>query len=90
MAFKTGPAVPASDVKATGTRGISDKGRSATYRKRGLWAIKKKHGGEFPKTAKAEKKAEEPAAKVQHPCSPQQADAQAQIAPDHWTCRTDG
>ena len=39
------------------TRGISKQGRSATYRRRGLWAIKKKHGGKFPTHAAAVKPA---------------------------------
>ena len=56
MAFDTGPAQPSGDVKAVAPRGISEKGRSATYKKRGLWAIKKKHGGEFPKQDKQAKK----------------------------------
>ena len=41
-------------------RGISSEGRSKTYKRRGLWAIKKKHGGEFPKHEKKEKPAEAP------------------------------
>ena len=61
MAFDTGPAQPSGDVKAVAPRGVSEKGRSATYKKRGLWAIKKKHGGEFPKQEKqAKKDAEQP------------------------------
>ena len=61
MAFDTGPAQPSGDVKAVAPRGISEKGRSATYKKRGLWAIKKKHGGKFPKQDKqAKKEAEQP------------------------------
>ena len=43
--------------------GVSAQGRSKTYKRRGLWAIKKKHGGEFPKHPKQEKAAS-PAAKV--------------------------
>jgi large subunit ribosomal protein L6e len=33
-------------------QGLSAHGRSKTYKRRGLWAIKKKHGGKFPTTAK--------------------------------------
>ena len=58
MAFDTGPAKPAADVKNVAPRGISEKSRSATYKKRGLWAIKKKHGGEFPKQEKSTAKAD--------------------------------
>ncbi|KAF6255601.1 ribosomal protein L6 component of cytosolic 80S ribosome and 60S large subunit [Scenedesmus sp. NREL 46B-D3] len=32
--------------------GLSAHGRSKTYKRRGLWAIKKKNGGKFPTTAK--------------------------------------
>jgi large subunit ribosomal protein L6e len=32
--------------------GLTAHGRSKTYKRRGLWAIKKKHGGKFPTTAK--------------------------------------
>lgn len=39
------------------SRGIGKLSRSATYHKRGLWAIKAKNGGAFPTTAKAEKPA---------------------------------
>lgn len=35
-------------------RGLSGEGRSKTYKRRGLWAIKKKHGGKFPVHAKPE------------------------------------
>lgn len=45
-------------------RGISAQGRSKTYKRRGLWAIKKKHGGKFPEHAKKEQAAAA-AAKVQ-------------------------
>ena len=44
-------------------RGIGREGRSKTYKRRGLWAIKKKNGGKFPVTEKKEKAAE-PASKV--------------------------
>lgn len=44
-------------------RGIGAQGRSKTYHRRGLWAIKKKHGGKFPHHEKKEKAAE-PAQKV--------------------------
>jgi len=40
-------------------KGISAHGRSKTYKRRGLWAIKKKHGGKFPKTAPQPKPAAE-------------------------------
>ena len=33
-------------------RGITAQGRSKTYHRRGLWAIKKKNGGKFPVTEK--------------------------------------
>eukprot|EP00879_Flechtneria_rotunda_P000056 GHRR01000086.1.p1 GENE.GHRR01000086.1~~GHRR01000086.1.p1 ORF type:complete len:224 (+),score=85.66 GHRR01000086.1:31-702(+) len=33
-------------------KGVSAHGRSKTYKRRGLWAIKKKNGGKFPTTAK--------------------------------------
>jgi ribosomal protein L14E/L6E/L27E len=33
-------------------RSLSAAGRSKTYKRRGLWAIKKKHGGKFPSTPK--------------------------------------
>jgi large subunit ribosomal protein L6e len=39
--------------------GLSAHGRSKTYKRRGLWAIKKKHGGKFPTTPK-KKAAEAP------------------------------
>jgi len=42
-------------------RGIGASGRSKTYHRRGLWAIKKKNGGKFPTHAKQEKAAEAPA-----------------------------
>ncbi len=38
-------------------RGINSAGRSKSYHKRGLWALKKKNGGKFPQHAKAEKPA---------------------------------
>ncbi|GAQ89109.1 60S ribosomal protein L6 [Klebsormidium nitens] len=38
--------------------GISKDSRSASYHRRGLWAIKKKHGGKFPTHEKTVKKAE--------------------------------
>ena len=44
-------------------RGIGREGRSKTYKRRGLWAIKKKNGGKFPVHEKKEKPAE-PASKV--------------------------
>ena len=44
-------------------RGIGREGRSKTYKRRGLWAIKKKNGGKFPVTEKKDKAAE-PASKV--------------------------
>ena len=39
-------------------RGIGREGRSKTYKRRGLWAIKKKNGGKFPVHEKKEKPAE--------------------------------
>ncbi|KAK9836450.1 hypothetical protein WJX74_000827 [Apatococcus lobatus] len=36
-------------------RGISKQGRSKTYHRRGLWAIKKKNGGKFPQHEKKAK-----------------------------------
>ncbi|KAL3153438.1 hypothetical protein ABBQ38_011773 [Trebouxia sp. C0009 RCD-2024] len=42
-------------------RGISAKGRSKSYKKRGLHFIKEKNGGKFPQHAKKEKAAEAPA-----------------------------
>ncbi len=39
-------------------RGITAQGRSKTYHRRGLWAIKKKNGGKFPHHEKKEKPAE--------------------------------
>ena len=44
-------------------RGIGREGRSKTYKRRGLWAIKKKNGGKFPVHEKKEKAAE-PESKV--------------------------
>lgn len=37
--------------------GLSAAGRSKSYHRRGLWAIKKKNGGKFPTHAKKEAKA---------------------------------
>jgi large subunit ribosomal protein L6e len=45
-------------------RGISALGRSKTYKRRGLWAIKKKNGGKFPVHEK-QAKAADPDAKVE-------------------------
>lgn len=45
-------------------RGISKQGRSKTYHRRGLWAIKKKNGGKFPQHEKKAKN--EPAVKKVH------------------------
>lgn len=42
-------------------KGITAHGRSKTYKRRGLWAIKKKHGGKFPTTAKKAAAPEAPA-----------------------------
>lgn len=42
-------------------RGITAEGRAKTYKRKGLWAIKKKNGGKFPTFAK---KAKAPAAEV--------------------------
>eukprot|EP00891_Asterochloris_glomerata_P003166 jgi/Astpho2/3166/Aster-05699 len=36
-------------------RGISSQGRSKSYHRRGIWAVKKKNNGEFPKHAKQPK-----------------------------------
>ena len=47
-------------------RGIGREGRSKTYKRRGLWAIKKKNGGKFPVHEKKEKPAE-PEGKVWAP-----------------------
>lgn len=44
-------------------RGISKVGRGKNYHRRGLWALKKKHGGKFPTTA-VKPKAEVKAAKA--------------------------
>lgn len=47
-----GKSVPTELIK-----GVSSEGRSAAYKRKGLWAIKKKNGGKFPvieKKAKAE------------------------------------
>lgn len=51
----------AKQSKAAGpelARGIGREGRSKTYKRRGLWAIKKKNGGKFPVHEKMEKVAE--------------------------------
>ena len=40
------------------SRGIGREGRSSTYKRRGLWAIKNKNGGKFPVHEKKEKVAE--------------------------------
>ncbi|KIZ06435.1 60S ribosomal protein L6 [Monoraphidium neglectum] len=54
----------ACSAKATViAKGITAHGRSKTYKRRGLWAIKKKHGGKFPTTPK-QQKADAPAAKA--------------------------
>jgi hypothetical protein len=56
----------AKQSKAAGpelARGIGREGRSKTYKRRGLWAIKKKNGGKFPVHEKKQKTAE-PEAKV--------------------------
>ncbi|KAK9823946.1 hypothetical protein WJX72_006592 [[Myrmecia] bisecta] len=44
-------------------RGVTAQGRSKSYHRRGLWAIKKKNGGKFP-THPKQQKAEEPAKKA--------------------------
>eukprot|EP00877_Chromochloris_zofingiensis_P006612 jgi/Chrzof1/2203/Cz11g06080.t1 len=41
--------------------GLTAHGRSKTYKRRGLWAIKKKNGGNFPTTPKKEQAAPEQA-----------------------------
>jgi large subunit ribosomal protein L6e len=58
------PPTPNHKAKATViANGLTAHGRSKTYKRRGLWAIKKKHGGKFPTAPKAAK-AEAPAAKA--------------------------
>jgi hypothetical protein len=59
VAFRSAP-VPAMAPKAPRAsrnkelvRGIGRNGRSKTYHKRGLWAIKAKNGGTFPSHEKA-------------------------------------
>jgi hypothetical protein len=53
---------PLAQAKATViATGITAHGRSKTYKRRGLWAIKKKHGGKFPVTKAAPKPAAAPA-----------------------------
>lgn len=42
-------------------RGISKVGRGRNYHRRGLWALKQKHGGKFPATAAKAKPAEKEA-----------------------------
>jgi large subunit ribosomal protein L6e len=44
--------------------GLSAHGRSKTYKRRGLWNIKKKHGGKFPTAPKKKAAAEAAAAKA--------------------------
>jgi large subunit ribosomal protein L6e len=44
-------------------RGVSAQGRSKSYHRRGLWALKKKNGGKFP-THPKQQKAEEAASKA--------------------------
>jgi hypothetical protein len=52
------PRAPSPQAKATViASGITAHGRSKTYKRRGLWAIKKKHGGKFPVTKAAPKPA---------------------------------
>ena len=36
-------------------RGIGSQGRSKSYHRRGVWAVKQKNGGKFPVHAKKEK-----------------------------------
>ena len=61
---RTLPASFPPQAKATViARGITAHGRSKTYKRRGLWAIKKKHGGKFPTTPK-QKKPEDAATKA--------------------------
>ena len=48
-------------------RGIESQGRSKSYHRRGIWAIKKKNGGKFPSHPKQEKPAAA-AEKVHKPC----------------------
>ena len=70
-------------------RGISKQGRSKTYHRRGLWAIKKKHGGKFPQHEKKAKN--EPAVKKVQTRSKlldgllaDSAYLQLQIRPESW------
>ncbi len=58
-AKKKEPRAPAKELGP----GISAQGRSKTYKRRGLWAIKKKNGGKFPVHEK-QAKAAEPEGKV--------------------------
>ncbi|BDA50244.1 60S ribosomal protein L6 [Coccomyxa sp. Obi] len=53
-AAKKEPRAPAKELAP----GISAQGRSKTYKRRGLWAIKKKNGGKFPVHEKQAKPAE--------------------------------
>lgn len=53
-AAKKEPRAPAKELAP----GISAQGRSKTYKRRGLWAIKKKNGGRFPVHEKQAKPAE--------------------------------
>ena len=55
MAPKAKQSKPAGPELA---RGIGREGRSKTYKRRGLWAIKKKNGGKFPVHEKKQKAAE--------------------------------
>jgi len=47
--------LPAQAKATVIAKGITAHGRSKTYKRRGLWAIKKKHGGKFPTTPKQKK-----------------------------------
>ena len=60
MAKKVGARATPTPLAAS----IGKQGRSATYKRRGLWAIKAKSGGKFPVTAK---KAAPAAAKAKAP-----------------------
>lgn len=42
-------------------RGISAQGRSKSYKRRGIYFLKKKNGGEFPKHEKKQKPEQAPA-----------------------------
>eukprot|EP00245_Coleochaete_scutata_P007258 TRINITY_DN22414_c0_g1_i1.p1 TRINITY_DN22414_c0_g1~~TRINITY_DN22414_c0_g1_i1.p1 ORF type:complete len:274 (+),score=98.65 TRINITY_DN22414_c0_g1_i1:32-853(+) len=53
---KTGPKAPRNKDLV---KGVGQYSRSAMYHKKGLWALKKKNGGQFPKHPKKQQKVEE-------------------------------